>query len=321
MLKPEIPRDEDERLESLRRLRVLDTPPEERFDRVTRLASRLFEVPIALVSLVDEGRQWFKSRCGLEAAETPREISFCGHAILEDEILVVPDATRDPRFSDNPLVTDEPRIRFYAGCPLRAPTGHLLGTLCIIDRRERELLEEERQTLRDLGAVVESELAAVELATVDALTGLANRRAFEMLAHHSMAIAGRSPHPLVLVFVDLDGFKAINDELGHEAGDAALCEMSRILKQVFRDSDVVARIGGDEFCVLLSGTPPTQMAPPVSRLAVAVEEHNTTRPAGHPIAYSVGCAAFEPERHTALAEWMREADAAMYRDKRARRQR
>jgi phosphoribosyl 1,2-cyclic phosphodiesterase/GAF domain-containing protein len=154
------PADEERRLASLQRMKILDTPPEAGFDRVTRLARRLFRVPIALVSLVDQDRQWFKSRQGLAATQTPRDVSFCAHAILADEPLVVPDARLDPRFADNPLVTGDPHIRFYAGQPLRAPDGSRIGTLCIIDRRPRRMEAGEREALRDLSALVEAELRA-----------------------------------------------------------------------------------------------------------------------------------------------------------------
>jgi len=162
MRKPRLPANEAQRLAALRALNILDTPPEERFDRITRLARRIFNVPLALISLVDADRQWFKSRQGLKATQTPRDISFCGHAILDDDLLVVPDARRDPRFSGNPLVTRPPRIRFYAGCPLVAPDGSKLGTLCVMDRRPRRMSAAERQTLRDLAELAQNELSAGE---------------------------------------------------------------------------------------------------------------------------------------------------------------
>lgn len=139
MKEPDFPVNEQERLSSLRSLQILDTPSEERFDRVTRMAMRLFGVPIALVSLVDENRQWFKSCFGLDVSETERRISFCGHAILQNDTLVIEDATQDERFHDNPLVTGEAGIRFYAGHPLRNMSGHGLGTLCIIDHEAASL--------------------------------------------------------------------------------------------------------------------------------------------------------------------------------------
>ena len=159
MKKPDIPRNEDKRQSALCSLNILDTPAENRFDRITRRAQQHFGVPITLVSLVDAERQWFKSRQGLDAPETPRDISFCGHAILSNDIFYIPDAHEDPRFADNPLVTGPPHVRFYAGAPLRAPNGERIGTLCIIDNKPREFTLEELSVLRDLADEVEKELA------------------------------------------------------------------------------------------------------------------------------------------------------------------
>ena len=153
-----LPPFERERLSLLKALQLLDTPPEPTFDRITRLASQLLQVPIALVSLVDEQRQWFKSRVGLEACETPREYAFCAHAILQTTPLVVNDASRDPRFIDNPLVTTAPGIRFYAGVQLLSLQGYPLGTLCVIDTRPRELAASELALLQELAGIVSEQL-------------------------------------------------------------------------------------------------------------------------------------------------------------------
>lgn len=150
MLVPAKPENESTRIHTLRSLNILDTSPDERFDGLTRLARRLFGVPIALVTLVDTDRQWFKSCDGFPFRETPRDISFCGHAILSDEILIVSDALADERFHDNPLVIDDPRIRFYAGCPLTVSNGSKLGSFCLLDVKPRELDGQERESLRDL---------------------------------------------------------------------------------------------------------------------------------------------------------------------------
>ncbi len=151
--------DEERRLAALERLRVLDTPIEDRFDRYTRLASAMFDVPIALLSFVDAKRQWFKSRHGIDLDETPRDLSFCAHAILGEDVMQVCDTLDDERFADNPLVTGAPRVRFYAGMPISAPGGERVGTLCIIDHRPRELRPSELSNLRDLARMVEKELA------------------------------------------------------------------------------------------------------------------------------------------------------------------
>ncbi len=153
-----IPRDEALRLAALRALAIMDTPPEERFDRHTRLAAAAFRVPVALVSLVDEDRQWFKSCFGTDVCESSRETSFCAHAVAARAMLVVPDTLKDPRFRDNPLVADTKRIRFYAGAPIHSRDGQPLGTLCIIDMRPRDLDEGERALLADLARMVEAEL-------------------------------------------------------------------------------------------------------------------------------------------------------------------
>lgn len=153
MLPAPIPDDEPDRLAALRRLLVLDTPPEERFDRIASFAAREFDVPIVLVSLVDAHRQWFKAIVGLDVCETGRDISFCGHAITSDDVLVVRDASADPRFADNPLVVGEPFIRFYAGAPLTLPSGQRVGTLCLISKAPRSYDEVDRAihlALRDL---------------------------------------------------------------------------------------------------------------------------------------------------------------------------
>lgn len=152
-----IPRNEKERLKTLHALRILDTPSEERFDRIIRLAARIFEVPICYLSLVDSQRQWFKARQGISLVETPRAVSFCSHAILHSEPLIVPDLAADFRFAGSPLVTDEPHARFYAGVPLAIGDARV-GTLCILDTKPRALSDREVQILRDLAGIAESEL-------------------------------------------------------------------------------------------------------------------------------------------------------------------
>src|SRR6266536_1419274 len=153
-----LPADEDARLEALRELEILDSAPEEDFDDLALIASQICGTPMSMISLIDRDRQWFKAKVGIEARETSRDLAFCAHAILQRDLFVVPDATKDPRFSENPLVTADPKIRFYAGAPLRTPEGHALGTLCVLDRFPRQLTEEQETALRALSRQVEAQL-------------------------------------------------------------------------------------------------------------------------------------------------------------------
>ncbi|WP_345811157.1 sensor domain-containing diguanylate cyclase [Paraburkholderia sp. PREW-6R] len=315
---PTTPSNESTRLDTLRALHILDTSPEERFDRLTRLAKRLFGVPIALVSLVDANRQWFKSCVGLSTSETSRDVSFCAHAILGDDILMVPDTLSDERFFDNPLVTDNPNIRFYAGCPLTVPNGSKLGTLCLLDVKPRGGLDdEERELLRDLARMAEQELVAVQLATLDDLTLLSNRRGFEALAQHALNVCKRMEKPASLLFFDLNDFKQINDTYGHAEGDLALKTFAETLRTELRESDVIGRLGGDEFVALLTDSNSAQTREVTQRLAHALEANTVDAKRGYAIRFSVGQVEYDAKRHTHVAELLAAADAAMYSHKQA----
>ena len=155
---------EPSRLASVRALNLLDTPPEERFDRITRLAQRTFGVPIALISLIDENRVWFKSRLGIQEIEMPRNGSFCEDTLISDGLLLVPDASKDPRFAAHPMVAAGPKIRFYAGLPLEGPDANIVGTFSLLDLVPRDLDNEQRRALRDLAGMVQEQLAAPQSA-------------------------------------------------------------------------------------------------------------------------------------------------------------
>ncbi|HWD92569.1 MAG TPA: GAF domain-containing protein [Verrucomicrobiae bacterium] len=155
---PQAKKNEVKRLKVLWQYDILDTVPEEVFDDLTELAARICEAPIALISLVDEDRQWFKSKVGVTLNETSRDISFCAHAVKQQELFIIPDATKDLRFANNPLVISDPKIRFYAGAPLITPDGHALGTLCVIDKVPRELRPDQQQALRVLARHVMTQL-------------------------------------------------------------------------------------------------------------------------------------------------------------------
>ena len=213
---------EIDRLAALVRYGVLDTAPEESFDRLTRMACRLFDMPICLVSLVDSSRQWFKSRQGLDAEETARDISFCTHAIMHDDVMIVPDALEDQRFKDNPLVVDDPHIRFYAGAPLEVNGGHRIGTLCVIDREPREFSPAQAELLADLAHIVVDEL---ELRLVN------SRLAEELQAKH-MAL-----HDFDAVFSHIDhGVMLLGPDLKARLTNDAFCTMWDISQDFVRQN-------------------------------------------------------------------------------------
>jgi diguanylate cyclase (GGDEF)-like protein len=314
MQQPPIPADENARIATLRSLNILDSGPEERFDRLTRIARTMFCVPIAQVSLIDSSRQWIKSSAGTPAFEAPRAVSFCAHAIADDEIMVVEDASTDQRFEGNPLVSGEPHIRFYVGCPLRVGS-HNMGALCLIDTKPRRFSEEEKVLLRDLAALVEENLVGEHLAATDPLTKLANRRGFEAFARHALAMCTRLSRPATLVYFDINFFKQINDWFGHAEGDRALKTFATGLESVFRESDAIARLGGDEFAVLLTDTSVDEARYAVTRMRRWIGEENRLAGRGYEIRFSSGEVGFDPAQHPSIEDMLKEADAAMYKEK------
>lgn len=313
-----IPHNEDQRLAALRALQILDTEYEERFDRITRLAQRLFGTEMAAVTLVDSDRQWFKSRQGPLDPETSRDDSFCTYAITDpDHTLVVGDATRDDRFFDKSNVTGAPHIRFYAGHTISAPGGEPIGALCVIDSHPRATADFDSEALRDLAAMVEDEIASLAVAIGDSLTGLSNRRGFDTLGGRLMDIARRIDVPIAVVYADVDNLKPINDEFGHEAGDAALIEISEILETTLRESDVIARVGGDEFCALLADAAATDAMVVADRIESAIAARNASTDRPYELAISVGISQDRPATSgRTLNDLIEDADARMLAAKR-----
>ncbi len=309
-----IPPNETERLAELLQYRILDTDPEDAFDRVTRLAAKVMGAPIALVSFVDKDRQWSKSRYGLEADETPRASAFCAHAIMESKVMVVDDAAADPRFRDNPHVVADPSIRFYAGAPLRSPRGNNLGTLCVMDKKPRTLSPEDRGLLADLAAVVMDEVELRSRASTDSLTGVLNRRYFDEIGEVEFRRSKRYGHAFSVVMLDVDFFKSVNDRFGHPAGDEVLRQVAQKLRQGLREHDILARYGGEEFVILLTETSPADASHIAERLRrrAVVELH--AAPADCRITSSAGLASRRPS-DTELADIIARADAALFRAK------
>jgi len=241
-----IPPDEQERLDTLASCGVLDTPPEACFDGLTNLAARLCDTPIALVSLVDETRQWFKSRNGLDVTQTPRDDAFCAHAIHSDEPLIIPDARHDPRTADNPLVTGERGMRFYAGIPLKVSTGHRLGTLCVIDTRPREISPAQ---LADLKTLAEQATAQLELKLRNSLLNSAAKRAERANQSKSAFIANmsheiRTPLTAIIGYAELIAEAQSNDEARMDPVELGqdICRNSRHLLALVNDVLDISRI-------------------------------------------------------------------------------
>lgn len=284
MQAPPLPLDEERRLDSLRALGLLDTPAEERFDRITRLALRLFAVRFASISLVDARRVYFKSLHGLPFAQIAREASFCGHTIVADDFLIVNDTHRDPRFRGNPLVNGTPNIRFYAGAPLSAEDGSAVAVLALYDVAERPFAAAERDTFSDLARIAESELRhkrftaaqyeigrrTSESSRIDPLTRLWNRAAALDILDRELTHAAAEESAVTVLLIDVDQMNRFNESHGHAAGDAALTEVARIVRSSLRPYDSIARFGGEEFLALLPGVDHEQASVAAERIRLAI---------------------------------------------------
>lgn len=316
---PVIPANEELRLATLLRLGILDSEPEERFDRLTRLTKRVFSVPLAYVNFIDADRQWSKSVAGFNPGDIPRHISFCARTIAGNDIYLLPNMLDDSRFVDHPAVVDAPNFRFYAGHPLTFPNGTNIGTLCMFDFQPRNFSEEEYALFHDLAAIVVQELEMNYIATTDVLTGLPNRRGFEEQARRVFHLAKRLERPVSLLFFDLNDFKRINDTYGHAEGDVALKSFANILSSTLRASDVFGRLGGDEFVVMLSNSTQDQAQEYCRRLQQATQEFNRSKVTAYDISHSVGLVEFNPSKHQSIDDLLVDADAAMYVNKQARK--
>lgn len=306
---------EAERLDALERLDVIDAPRNETFERIVSLIRNVFDVPIAIVSVIDGHRQLYKAWSGLTAEEAPRRDTFCNLTIQGLHPVVVPDASKDPRFAANPHVTGEPHIRFYAGVPLQTGEGHVVGTICAIDTRPRSIGDREIAMLSDLAAVTMDHMETSRLAATDALTGALSRRAFLANGARLAALAARHRYNLSLVAFDIDRFKAINDRFGHAAGDQVLADIGAACGQWLRTSDVFGRLGGDEFALILPHTDRQGALEVAKRLSRAIarmpfEPEGTT----YPVTASFGVATLDIAT-TTIEELLSHADAALYRAK------
>jgi diguanylate cyclase (GGDEF)-like protein len=331
MLSPELPCNEVLRQQTLDEHELLDTPADPYLDTLVRVVHEVFAVKTVLVSLIDQDRQWFKARIGLDVAQTPRSLSFCGHAILGKEPLIVEDALLDPRFFDNPLVTQHPHVRFYAGQPLFSEEGLALGTLCIIDPQPRRLSDKQIRLLIDMAVLVEGylKLRHVSAQTVqlraalsreqrktmlDPLTQLWNRAGLKHFLPQQQQQAEDHGLQLGLLFCDIDHFKQVNDTHGHAAGDQALWETARRISATVRPQDVVTRSGGEEFVVVLQVHDRQELVQIAERIRLAISrEPIVTDAAPLNLSISIGAALNAPEE--SLEDSLKRADRALYQAK------
>lgn len=303
MEEPRIPSNERERLETLLRLKVLDTPNEDRYDRYTQICTRLFDTPIAVISLVDKYRQWFKSTAGLDAKETPRKISFCGHAILDDGVFEVPDALQDERFRDNPLVTDMPNIRFYAGAPLKTPNGQNIGTLCIIDRGPKHLSEDEKVMLKNLADMVVDDMVRY----VDIATGLDNRSALIAAGNNALAKA-RPDHVYYLTLLDVGD--VVSRQESREEKNSWRERFARELQDYFAHAVSIAHLGNDHYCIMDENI----SALPHDESLLHACTNTDVRLQNEPV-YAGKMLVRRADR-MAMEDWLREVDARFFRNHR-----
>jgi diguanylate cyclase (GGDEF)-like protein len=315
------------------------TPLEERFERITRVARRALQVPVAAITLLNDEKQWFKSIAGWGVSELPRQHSICRFTVEENRLLLIPDTGTDPRTAENPIVTAAPRFRAYAGYPLVDQHGSTTGTFCVFGVQPREFTAADRQTIVDLAAMSQRELLSDHLtdahsaltsklsvarreAMMDPLTRLWNRRGASVLLKSSFASADHRNSPLTLALLDLDNFKRINDNYGHQIGDEVLRKVASRLIGTVRNNDMVCRIGGDEFLILMTETDAAAAGHIAERIRRAVTETPVpTRDGALPMSVSVGYTVRHPKDTAAVDELLERADQALLESKAAGRNR
>jgi len=319
MMSASIPGNETARLAALRESGLLCTPDEHSFNCVTNIGARLFDVPVCLLSLVDADRQWFKSVVGLDMRESPRDVSICAHVVASGSPLVVEDTLHDLRFADNPFVRESPLVRFYAGCPVRAPTGEVLGALCVMDFEPRSFPQRKLTLLEELASLAELSLLTrrvssaqrilaekLELARreclIDPLLRIWNRGGIMSILEHQKQLSIDNGAPFSTLMIDIDHFKRVNDSHGHLIGDRVLTAVVRSLQATLRAGDELGRYGGEEFLVVLPGTSAAGAQRLARRIADAVGAMRVNVPTSTVgCSVTIGCSV-----SIGVADWLRE---------------
>ncbi|BCP55923.1 GGDEF domain-containing protein [Kaistia sp. 32K] len=306
------------RLDAMERYTLVSGYNDEALDRITRIVTFALGVRSSAVSIIGKDTQYLMSTHGIARADGPRCDSFCSHVVALDRRVGVPDARRDPRFAGNPLVLGDPNIRFYLGVPLRAAEGFVVGALCAIDDKPREVLEDHVEILTDLAALAMDRIDLNFAATIDGLTGVLRHNAFLSEAGRDFRRAGRGGSPLSCLMIDADHFKSVNDRFGHAKGDEVLALIGGICKSHCRAGDYAGRVGGEEFCVLLPGATSESALAIAERLRSRVEAASRAAPELPDISISVGVSSLAPG-DAAVTDVMARADKALYAAKHAGR--
>jgi diguanylate cyclase (GGDEF)-like protein len=327
------------RLANLHSLDPFYTPLEERFERITRLARRALKVPIAAITVVQGGRQWFKSVCGWQVTELPMSKSLCAEVIREGKQMIVPDTLEDLYMMSNPVVCNNPNIRFYAGFPMRDSDGVTVGTFCVMDLKPRKPDAGFAATLCDLGDMAQRELFTIELsnaqsalasklgearrqAMFDPLTRLWNRRGAADLLNSALKETAKHDHSVGICLADIDNFKQVNDRFGHQTGDQVLRRVAGSIVASVRPQDIVCRWGGEEFLVIVHDTDETGCVAIGERICAGMRELPIQTPDGpFRATISIGVATRNRDDPVSAEALIALADAALYRSKREGRDR
>ncbi len=322
---PPPPSDEHDRLDELYSYGLLDTPPEERFDRITRIASRFYDADVAFLSFVDAGQQWMKSKTSDALHDfVDRDRSVCTHVISTGEPLVIEDMRSSPQLAGHPLAGDLP-WRFYASVPIRGVSSSVVGTLCVMRSDAGPPAGFDLETLSDLAAITGHELnLTLQNAKLrsdsytDSLTGLFNRRKLDEELPRAIRRAARTSTPASLLLIDLDHFKEVNDNLGHIGGDRVLIAFSRFLAPFARrPDDVICRFGGEEFAFILAGSGAGGAETVAGRIIRELSEAAIPHPTRGHLTASIGIA--EHAGPEDISSWLARADRALYAAKSAGR--
>ena len=306
--------DEAGRIDALRRYEILDTAPEAAFSDIVALMKRIFGAPMACFSLIDESRQWFKVIDGLDLAETARSESFCDYTIQSAEPMVIPDATRDARFANNPYVVGPTNIRSYLGAPLTTPDGYNVGAICVMYSEPRIFSAAETEMIQSFARIIVRQLEMQLALRRDTLTGCLSRRVFELHLQNSVAAFGKDASTATLALLDLDRFKSINDTYGHPVGDIVLKQVAATVQSVLRQTDYFGRLGGEEFGILFDGLDMKRAGLIAERVRAAISALVLPELGGRLVTASLGLIQLSPSVGT-VAEWVRATDAALYRAK------